>query len=107
MNNSMRILAAVVILVGVDTVLADYEVEYNVELKGNSSIKFEDAKCFDEGSQHGVAACLGEDGAVETDTFVCTVEGECDCVTISVKAGRGKTAKRAKQLSSAPMTPTY
>ena len=58
---------------------------YTVVRDKTCSIKFEDAIDFE-----GEDDCLGEDGSVETDTFVVTVDQACNEIEVSVKAGKCK-----------------
>ena len=75
---------------GTDVVFATYmaDPEYTVELKkGDSCVKFEDA-VFEIDDDVYMEACLGEDGAVETDTFFVMVDGMPTDITVTVKAGK-------------------
>jgi hypothetical protein len=93
MRKSLTILAAIVVLMAVGTVQADYEVRYFTELTDDGCVKFEDAE-YEADVDVWEEACLGEDGAVETDTFVVTATGTIAAdITVTVKAGRGKDSQ--------------
>ena len=88
MKKTLTILAAMVVMMAVGTVQANYDVVYTAELKGDSCIKFEDAM-YEVEPDVWEDACLGEDGVVETDTFVVTVDSDCP-IEVAVKAGKCK-----------------
>jgi hypothetical protein len=66
-----------------------YEEVYNVEWKGDSCIKFEDAM-YEIEPDVWVEDCLGEDGAVEADYFYVELDGYTEDIEVSVKAGKCK-----------------
>jgi hypothetical protein len=68
-------------------------IEYTVERKGDSCIKFEDAMSYDEDSEEMVEDCLGEDGAVEADWLWAAVLGDVTEIVVTVKAGGGKDSQ--------------
>lgn len=67
-----------------------YEVEYTVEYKGDSCIKFEDALYYDADLDEWVDACLGDDEVEQTDTFGAVVDSAVGQISVSLKAGGGK-----------------
>jgi len=91
MRTSLIICASLVVLMFVAT--GCYEVEYTVETKGDTCIKFEDAMYDqdpDEFIEDWVEACLGEDGAVEADVFFVEVDGDATAIDVALKAGKCK-----------------
>lgn len=91
MKTSLMICICTIVLMFVCT--GCYEVVYNVEWKGDSCIKFEDAQYWDEEllPEPGyVEDCLGEDGVVEGDWFYVELDGDVTEIEVTVKAGKCK-----------------
>lgn len=91
MRTSILIFVSLVVLILVGT--GCYPVEYTVEHKGDSCIKFEDAMYDqdpDEVEVDWVDACLGEDGVQEADGFLVELSGYTEDIKVSVKAGKCK-----------------
>jgi hypothetical protein len=90
MRTSLIICASLVVLMFVAT--GCYEVEYTVEYKGDSCIKFEDAMYDQDPTEleDWVDASLGDDEVEQTDTLGVQVDRAVDEVIVSLKAGGGK-----------------
>jgi len=91
MRTSLIICASLVVLMFVAT--GCYEVEYTVEYKGDSCIKFEDAMYDqnpDEVLEDWVDACLGDDEVEQADEFEVVVDSPVEVILVSLKAGKDK-----------------
>ena len=93
MKTSLMFYAGMAVLIFACT--GCYEIVYNVEWKGDSCIKFEDAQYWDEEllPEPGyVEDCLGEDGAVEADLFYADLDDDAapEDIDVTIKAGKCK-----------------
>jgi hypothetical protein len=61
-------------------------VYYTTVCDSACEVKFEDAVDYE-----GYEDSLGEDGAMETEYYVVSVENACDSVNVLIKAGKGKS----------------
>lgn len=89
MKMSLMFYASMVVLIFACT--GCYEVVYNVEWKGDSCIKFEDAM-YEVEPDVWVEACLGEDGAIEADGFYVEIDDDVapGDIDVTIKAGKCK-----------------
>jgi hypothetical protein len=100
MKKSLMLWASMVVLIVV--AVGCYEVEYTVEYKGDSCIKFEDAMYDinpDPEIEEWVDACLGDDEVEQTDVFAVAVDSAVSEIIVSLKAGGGKNGGTTSDVS--------